>query len=118
MPEVKIQHFGPNDTWRSRDELVKSEQDSQRWWDALDDPKREALVFIVRESLTQMLVNPDSWVPTSMEPADDHRVDLYISIHLAEIDDEVVHRKLEAEKQLVEATQGVQAIEADLRSRS
>lgn len=114
MGEIKTQVIGSGDRWRTKEELAESELKSQAYWDGIDDEKRQAMLLIVKEALAQLIEDPDAWVPTSIEPANDNRLDLFISIHLAEVDDEVVRRKLEAEKALHDATAGVQQIHADL----
>lgn len=116
MGELRVVHIGPGERWRSKEDLAASERTSQATWDTFDDDKRAAMLLIVTEALNQLLENPDTWVPTSIEPSTDNRLDLFISIHLAEVDDEVVRRKLEAERALREATEGVKAIESDLRT--
>lgn len=114
MGEIKTQHIGSGDRWRTKEELADSERKSQAYWDGIDDEKRQAMLLIVKEALTQLIEDPNAWVPTSIEPVNDNRLDLFISIHLAEVDDEVVRRKLDAEKALFDATAGVQQIHADL----
>jgi hypothetical protein len=118
MGEVRVCHFGPGEQWRPKEDLARSERDSQAYWDELDDDRRAAMLLIVKEALMQLIEAPKDWVPTSIEPSNDHRLDVFISIHLAEVDDEVVRRKLEAERALHEATQGVITIESELRSLS
>src|SRR5687767_2748464 len=107
MGEIKVQHVGPGDRWRSKEELANGERASQAYWDGLDNDKRAAMLLIVKEALSQLIESPNDWVPTSIEPVNDNRLDVFISIHLAEVDEEVVRRKLEAERALHEATQGV-----------
>ena len=118
MGQIAVQHIGENDTWRTKEELAESERKSEAYWQGLDDDQRAAMLLIVREALTQLIEDPSAWVPTSIEPKNDQRLDLFISIHLAEVDDEVVRRKLEAEKALHDATTGLVEIERDLREKS
>lgn len=118
MGEIRTQHISPGEVWRTREDLAGAEKKSEVFWKSLSDEKRQGLLLIVDEALQQMRQNLDAWVPVSLEFIADSRLDVYISIHLAEVDDEVVRRKLEAEKMLYEATHGVLAIEADLRERS
>lgn len=117
MGEIRVQHVGPGQMWRTKEQLAESERNSQVYWDGIDDEKRQAMLLIVKEALAQLIEDPNAWVPTSIEPSNDNRLDLFISIHLAEVDEEVVRRKLEAEKALHEATRGVQEIHADLTTR-
>lgn len=117
MGEVKTVVFEPAERWRQKEDLDAIEATSQKYWDSTDDEKRQAMLLIVRETLTQLIQDPASWVPTSIMPVNDYRLDLFISIHLAEIDEEVVKRKLEAEKALHEATEGTLQIAADLHAK-
>lgn len=114
MGEVKTQVFGAKDTWRTKEELAGVERKSQAYWDGIVSEKRQAMILIVREALTQMLEDPNAWVPTSILPSSDERLDLYISIHLAEVDDEVVKQKLQIEQDLHTARTGSLQIAADL----
>lgn len=118
MGQIQVVHIGDTETWRSKEDLAKSERDSEAYWHGLDDDRRAAMLLIVREALTQLIEDPAAWVPTSIEPKNDQRLDVFISIHLAEVDDEVVRRKLEAERALHDATTGLVAIERDLREKS
>lgn len=115
MGEIRTQHIGPGETWRTKEELATSEQNSRAYWDGIDNERRAAMLLIVKEALAQLIESPNDWVPTSIEPANDNRLDIFISIHLAEVDDEVVRRKLAAERALHEATEGVRIIESELR---
>lgn len=114
MGQIKTCHVTPGDRWRTKEEMAESERKSQSYWDGIDNEKRQAMLLIVKEALTQLMEDPNSWVPTSIEPENDNRLDIFISLHLAEVDDEVVRRKLEAERALHDATVGVRSIHADL----
>lgn len=118
MGEVKVVHIGENDTWRTKEQLAESERVSEAYWKDITVDQRAAMLLIVREALMQLIEDPAAWVPTSIEPKNDQRLDIFVSIHLAEVDDEVVRRKLEAEKALQDATTGLVEIERDLRENT
>lgn len=117
MGTVKVQEFGPTEKWRTKEELASLERESQKYWDGIKDEQRQAMILIVREALMQMLEDPNSWVPTSIIPQSDARLDVYISIHLAEVDDEVVKQKLKIERDLHAARTDSLQIAADLHDQ-
>lgn len=116
MGEIKVVHVGPGVGWGTKEEQAEAEKKSKAFWEGLDDERRAAMLLIAREALARLIEVPEIWVPISIEPKTDERVDLYISVHMSDVDEEVVKRKLEAERNLHEATQGVLAIERGLRT--
>lgn len=108
--EAKVIHFKPEDEWRTREDLLDCEAKSEKFWEGLGEDERSAILLFVREAMIQLTEDPASWVPQSVEIKNDHRIDVYISIHWAEIEKEVVRKKLESERALHEATQGTRAI--------
>lgn len=92
--------IAPNDPWRSKEQVAALEQASLKFWNDLDDEKRQAVIVLVRDALLRLIEDPDLWIPTSLEPKSNNRLDLYLNIHFAEIDEEVVRRRVETEREI------------------
>lgn len=100
MVEARIIERG--DEWFTKDEILRMEHDSQRFWEKLNDDQRAAARVMVRDTLVRLLQDPDSWLPTTFIVKPQLRMDVYLSIHFGEVDDEVIRRRMQAENLLME----------------
>jgi hypothetical protein len=57
---------------------------------------------MVRDTLVRLLEDPDVWLPTTFIVKPQLRMDVYLSIHFGEVDDEVIRRRMAAENALME----------------
>lgn len=97
---LEARHIGANEQWHTKEQVAAMEQASLKFWNDLDDEHRQAVIVLVRDALLRLIEDPDLWIPTSLEPKSNNRLDLYLNIHFAEIDDEVVRRRVETEKEV------------------
>lgn len=111
---IKARHIGPGETWHTKEEIAALEQASLKFWNELDDDKRQAVVVLVRDGLLRLIEDTDLWIPTSMEPKSGNRLDLYISLHFAEIDEEVVRRRVETEREIYQTREDLVALSGEL----
>lgn len=113
--DIEVRHIAPEDEWHTKEQIAETERLSLQAWKELDDEQRQALSVITRDSLLRLLEDPDGWIPTSMLPKTGHRFDLYISINLAEVDDEVIRRRVETERQMLETREDLQVLHDETR---
>lgn len=113
--EARRKKAGDDWEW-TKDEIEEQERRSRKLWDELDDEKRQACLVLCRDSLLRLVEDPGAWVPISLEPRSDERVDLLISISLTEIDDEVLKRRLVTERKVKDATADLVNLHDELRS--
>lgn len=90
--------------WLSKDDVAEQERRSRKLWDSINDEQRQSILVLVRDSLLRLIEDPEIWVPTSLEPRSGERMDLWISISMSEIDEEVLRRRLETEREISAAT--------------
>lgn len=112
---VRVRSVGKDDEWYTKDEVAEKERQSKQIWDGIDDQQRQAVLVLVRDSLQRLTEDPEVWVPTSVEPITGSRIDVFVSIHLAEVDEEVLRRRLETERMIAEDTTGLLELEEALR---
>lgn len=115
---VSIEHdSAASDVWQQRDELVERAKISRTWWDGIADEQRQALVVIVVDYLLQLLENPDAWIPESCEPKPGNKLDIRISLHVGDVQDEVLRRRVEAEREDAETVDDLLRIAREARRR-
>jgi hypothetical protein len=116
QPDVGVLPEGPNvrrvvlearvidrgDEWYTKDEILRMEHESQQFWTKLSDEQRAAARVMVRDTLVRLLEDPDVWLPTTFIVKPQLRMDVYLSIHFGEVDDEVIRRRMAAENALME----------------
>lgn len=116
QPDVGVLPEGPNvrrvtlearvidrgDEWYTKDEILRMEHESQQFWTKLTDDQRAAARVMVRDTLVRLLEDPDQWLPTTFIVKPQLRMDVYLSIHFGEVDDEVIRRRMAAENTLME----------------
>lgn len=113
---LEARHVAPGDTWHTKEEVAGIEQASLRFWNELDDEKRQAVIVLVRDALLRLIEDPDLWIPTSLEPKSNNRLDLYLNIHFAEIDEEVVRRRVETEREIYRTREDLVVLHEQLRT--
>lgn len=112
--EIEARHIEPDDKWHTKEEVAELEQASLKWWTESDDEQRQAVIVLARDALMRLIDDPDMWIPVSLEPKSGNRVDLFISIHFAEIDGEVVRRRVETEREIVHAREDLVKLHTEL----
>lgn len=112
---VTARAVAPSDEWYTKDEIADKERKSKEIWDGVEDENRQAVLVLTRDSLARLIEDPDVWVPTSVEPITGTRIDVFVSIHLAEVDEEVLRRRIETERMIADDTAGLLELEAELR---
>jgi hypothetical protein len=105
---------GPGDVWRSKEEVAQKERESRQFWADIPDTNRQAILVLVRDALLRLIEDPDVWVPTSVEPKSGNRLDVFVSIHLAEVDEEVLRRRVETERMIAETTTDLVKLRGEL----
>lgn len=111
---LTARHIAPGDPWRSKEEVAQKERESRQFWADIPDENRQAVLVLVRDALLRLIEDPDVWVPTSIEPKSGNRLDVFISIHLAEVDEEVLRRRVETERMISETTTDLVALRGEL----
>ena len=101
---IKTERIQAGKDWLTKEDVAEQERRSRKFWDSVDDPQRQAILVLVRDSLLRLVEDPEVWVPTSLEPRSGERVDLWVSIHMSEVDEEVLRRRLETERQINDST--------------
>lgn len=111
---IKARHIGPGEQWHTKEEIAALEQASLKFWNELEDDNRQAVVVLTRDALLRLIEDTDLWIPTSVEPKSGNRLDLYIAIHFAEIDEEVVRRRVETEREIYRTREDLVALSGEL----
>lgn len=111
---VLARHVGVGEEWRSKEELARQEQTSRQYWKGIDDEKRAAILILMRDALLRLVEDPELWVPTSIEPKSGNRLDVFISINLAQVDGEVLRRRVETEKLISETCTDLVTLSSEL----
>ncbi len=111
---IKARVIEPGEKWHSKEEIAALEQASLKFWNELEDDNRQAVVVLTRDALLRLIEGTDLWIPTSLEPKSGNRLDLYISIHFAEIDEEVVRRRVETEREIYQTREDLVALSGEL----
>ena len=112
---VRARTVGPDDEWYTKEQIANLERASKSQWDNIPDENRAALCVLIRDAINRLAEDLDVWVPTSLMPATNSRLDVFVSIHLAEVDEEVLRRRLETEKMVAADTAGLVELERELR---
>lgn len=103
--------------WYTKEQVAAAEQESLQYWDKLKDPQRQAVIVLIRDALLRLVESPDLWIPTSLEPRSNNRLDMFLNIHFAEIDDEVVRRRVETEEEIFRSRNDLVALRDELGER-
>lgn len=114
---ISARHIPPAESWHTKDVLAQLEQDSMSWWNAQPDESQQALVVLIRDCLVRMIEDPAMWLPTSIVPRTDERLDIFINIHFAEMDDEVVRRRVETEDEMTQRRDDLVGLRGKLGDR-
>jgi hypothetical protein len=128
QPDVGVLPEGPNvrrvvlearvidrgDDWYTKDEILRMEHESQQFWTKLTDDQRAAARVMVRDTLVRLLEDPDVWLPTTFIVKPQLRMDVYLSIHFGEVDDEVIRRRMAAENALQETRSDLVTLHKEL----
>lgn len=112
---IRAKHYPPDAEWHEKDWLAKLERDSEKTWEDLDDEQRQAMIVITKDCLRRMAEDPHVWLPSSIKPQTNNKLDLWICINFDDVDDEVIRRRTEAERALIATRTDLMVIERDLR---
>lgn len=112
--EVQARHMGDNDPWTAKEEIARLEQEGLKYWNEIDDEKRQAVIVLVRDALLRLIEDPDMWIPTSLAPQSGNRLGIWLMIHLAEVDDEVVRRRVETEREVAKTRDDLVTLRGEL----
>lgn len=112
--EIEARHLQEGDPWLSKDEIAKLEQEGLKYWNKIEDEQRQAVTVLVRDALLRLIEDPDLWIPTSVVPQSGTKLGVWIMMHLAEVDDEVVRRRVETERELHNTKQDLVALHGEL----
>jgi hypothetical protein len=115
--DITARHVGPADSWFTKEEIAEIERSSRTAWSELDDEQRQAILLLTRDALVRLIEEVNDWVPTSFVPESGHRLDLWITVHLAEVDEEVLRRRVEAEKAISATTTDLKRMREELGQR-
>lgn len=112
--ELRVKHVDRDHPWRTVQDLAEEEAKSEQSWEQMDPEQKSVVLLLVQVALERMIANPEEWVPTSLLPHQGERLDVFVSIYLAEVDKEVVRRHLEKEAEHLRARQGLVEIAQEL----
>lgn len=88
-------------SWHERDVMGAIERESLQWWNEQNEEQQKSVIVIVRDILLKMIEDPTMWLPVSVVTQSDERLDIFFSIHLSEIDQEVIRRRVETEEDMI-----------------
>lgn len=110
MAEVKVVHVGGDESWSTLKQLADDEAKSEEMWKALTDEQRAALLLLARDALRHMTASVAEWLPGSLIARQGERVDVFISLYFAEVEQEVVRQYMEEERNRLIAQDGLAEI--------
>lgn len=114
---VTVRHTNSEQPWHDRDKLMELERVSSSKWDSLDTEERRALALIVTDIFRRLCEDPEIWMPTSLIPRTGHNLDVWIGFKMDEIDNQVIHLRAEAERQLNKTREDLQALDKELADK-
>lgn len=112
--EVQARTMADDDAWTAKEEIARLEQEGLKYWESIDDEKRQAVIVLVRDALLRLIEDPNMWIPTSLQPQSGNRLGLWLMIHLAEVDDEVVRRRVETEREMARTREDLVVLHGEL----
>lgn len=112
--EIQARHITEGDPWLSKDEIARLEQEGLKYWNDTSEEARQAVIVLCRDALLRLIEDPDLWIPTSVTPQSGNRLGVWIMMHLAEVDDEVVRRRVETERELHNTREDLVALHGEL----
>lgn len=112
--EIEARRIDGTDPWLSKDEIARLESEGLKFWDTINDEQRQAVVVLVRDALLRLIEDPDMWIPTSVVPQSGSRIGIWMMVHFAEVDDEVVRRRVETEREIREARDDLVVLKGEL----
>lgn len=115
---ITARHIPSEQSWHTKDVLATLEQDSMSWWNNQPEESQAALVVLTRDCLVRMIEDPAMWLPTSIVPRSDERLDIFINIHFAEMDEEVVRRRVETEDEMTARRDSLVGLRTELGARA
>lgn len=115
MPEITVTRRDASDLWRLKDEIRAREWRSREFWKDITDDKRLGVVLAVKDALLRLLENIDGWVPLSLDPDTNNRLDLCITLELPVIVEEALRQRVSIERLEAHTAQELMRIERDLR---
>ncbi len=113
---VQTRHIAVGQEWKSREEVTEIEEKSRKIWENLDNEKRASILILMRDAMERLIEDPHVWVPTSMIARSGNRLDIFISINLAEVDEEVLRRRLETERLVADTSTDLRVLKGELKS--
>lgn len=115
--EIEARTMADDDAWTAKEEIARLEQEGLKYWESIDDEKRQAVIVLVRDALLRLIEDPNMWIPTSLQPQSGNRLGLWLMIHLAEVDDEVVRRRVETEREMARTREDLVVLHDELKPR-
>lgn len=112
--EINARHIVEGDPWLSKEEIARLEQEGLKYWNEIDEENRQAVIVLCRDALLRLIEDPNLWIPTSVVPQSGNRLGVWIMMHLAEVDDEVVRRRVETERELHDTREDLVALHGEL----
>lgn len=112
--EIEARTMADDDAWTAKEEIARLEQEGLKYWESIDDEKRQAVIVLVRDALLRLIEDPNMWIPTSLQPQSGNRLGLWLMIHLAEVDDEVVRRRVETEREMARTREDLVVLHGEL----
>lgn len=98
----------------SKEEVAALERDSVAYYETLNDEQRRATTLLVVDALIELIKDPDLWVPVSIVPVSDDRIDLWISLHMADIEQQVCRDRIAGDLEREAKREELQGIRAEL----
>lgn len=115
---ISSRHVAIGEEWRSREEMASSERKSRKMWDDFSDEKRVAILIVIRDSMERLIEDPHVWVPTSMEAKSGNRLDIFITLNIEEVDEEVLRRRVATERAIAETSTDLVVLQGELRGEA
>lgn len=100
--EVETRSIRPDDPFFDDKNLQIAENTSLEFWRSLSDDEHKAMIVLLRDTLTHLHADPESWMPGSLIPTPNGGVQIVITVQLGQIHQEVVLMRQRAEQHMVE----------------
>lgn len=104
---IDLTYSSQSDVNQVRRRVDESRRRSAEYWVKASQDERVALAVVVQDVLSQLIVDPLSWLPSCAKPAGGGRLELSIGISLEEVDHVTVEMRALAEQQMAELRQGL-----------
>jgi hypothetical protein len=95
--EAEVRSFAVIDERAHRHHVAACEHAARELWRDMNADSRAALVSLVREALTQMASDPESWLETSLVAVGNQTIGVSVTFRLGNVDEEIINMRAQRE---------------------